>query len=177
MSALVWRAFCRLLTPCFAFFLLLPVLPSVAAQSPSVSPTPTSTVSISSEIPVRRDQGTDGDSASSLQLGFSLVLIFLGVWVYLAFLKKRRGGSDQSAGWRNADAGAASRRNWLQWFQRSPRPTLSVQSSTHLTQGHSVHVLRWEGREYLIGCASQTIAVLASSPIQKPGDASEAQSQ
>lgn len=178
MSVLARGAPIQRVTLCLALILLQPAPSLAAGESSPASPLASGVVSISSEIPVRREQGRDGEGTGSLPMGISLVVVLLGVWAYFAILRRRRGHRDLPLSGRDGDANlAGGRLGWLQRFKSTSRPALEVLSSTHLAQGHSVHVLRWQGQEYLIGCAGHTIEVLASSPIAKPIGEPEASSQ
>jgi len=51
---------------------------------------------------------------------------------------------------------------WKHWFTWKPGTDMEIVSSTRLTPAHSVHVLQWRGQTLLLGCAGQTITVLAT---------------
>ncbi len=54
------------------------------------------------------------------------------------------------------------RRNGLkQLFAPAQRDGLKVLQSTALTARASLHVVRWDGREWLVGCTERGIATLA----------------
>ena len=67
---------------------------------------------------------------------------------------------------------------WLMWrrkglrgmFAVPPRDGLKVMQSTALTARASLHVVRWDGREWLFGCTEHGITPLAE---RTPSDAGE----
>lgn len=57
---------------------------------------------------------------------------------------------------------------WRRFVGPRGSDAIELIGTTRLTPRHSVHVVQWEGRNLLIGCSDQTIALLAEST-PKPG--------
>jgi flagellar biogenesis protein FliO len=52
-------------------------------------------------------------------------------------------------------------------LQKKQELRTSLVSSARLTPQHSVHEVTWQGRRLLIGCAPQSIALLAEAPLDE----------
>jgi|GEM_PF-5809990 len=99
-------------------------------------------------LPLRREADfSNADGVGSFQIiaVVLLLLLFVGVVV-----------------WRRRRAGLKLSGKWRQWIN-SPVDTgaTHLMQSTQLTPSASVHVLRWDGREWLLGCSEQGISVIA----------------
>ena len=120
-----------------------------------------------SDIPLRRDPPTGTESLSSLPLAVSLVMIVLCLSVYLGYRRWR--GTVSVKDTQRVVTEIAAFSPWTRWFKRDERANIDVIASAQLTQGHSVHVLQWQGKQILIGCAGQSMTVLATQPIPDEG--------
>ncbi|WP_459569055.1 flagellar biosynthetic protein FliO [Cupriavidus sp. 8B] len=54
---------------------------------------------------------------------------------------------------------------WTAWLaQRAGHGSVRVQSSTRLSGRASLHVIQWDGQEWLLGCTEQNISLLGQRP-------------
>ncbi len=112
---------------------------------------PTATLSLSADIPFKRDSDSTGGASSGL-LAFGLLAVLVAALV-VAFVVKRR-KADRTPGttdWRSL-LGAVAQSGGIERL-----------GSTRLTARHSLHVIRWEGRKLLVGCTADSMQVLAQS--------------
>jgi hypothetical protein len=120
------------------------------------------TVALPESIPLRREPApVPGTPAEELAwMGVFIVLLLL---VFVAWRKCRPGGA--------ASEGKAPAAGWLgRWMgslQKKQELRTSLVSSARLTPQHSVHEVTWQGRRLLIGCAPQSIALLAEAPLDE----------
>jgi hypothetical protein len=125
---------------------------------PAAVESPSGPVRIPTEIPVRRDGEVRPPGPGSAPLLLTLVLLVLtggGVWA----LQRSRG------------RGGRPKPPWAPWFGRSEDAGgLRVVQSRQLTPRTSVHVLRWGGKEWLVGCGDQQVTVVAHQqvPVEDP---------
>lgn len=101
------------------------------------------------DIPLRRDHAA-GESAGA---AVAWAVLFLAVVAGVGLVVVRKGGR---GGLRRPAAG------WLRAGANDKVP--KVLGRMALTQQASVHVVEWKGEELLLGCTSQTVAVLARAP-------------
>jgi len=106
------------------------------------------------DLPLRRDgdRGLAGAAPSGVGALVWLVIAAAaaGLWWKVRGWTRRVGadqGSGQGALLRNLFSGPGQR-------------PLEVLHSTRLTPRASVHVLRWKGREWLVGCSDQSVTVI-----------------
>lgn len=90
--------------------------------------------------------------ASWVLSGLGVLLLFW--FIYMAW-RQRRGGR-----WRG---GMHSFQN--AWRRRSDDSGPLLRRSLALSPGHSLHEVHWHGQRLLIGCSSQTLAVLRHGPM------------
>lgn len=128
---------------------------------------------LSPDIPLRRDDTPSGSTAPASSPWTSmLALAALGAALVFWTLRSRRGAAGRRAtSGESADAAdgwPAPLRAWLS--SRGAGPMVRVLGSQRITARHSVHVLQWRGREYLLGCSEQGLTVVDSRPVE-PGQA------
>lgn len=120
-------------------------------------------IRISPDIPVRR-----GSEAGGLAPGAGRALVMsglLGVALLVGGVAVRRR--------RGVSADAARRLPWSRWLAPASgaRPVRCLHS-TRLTARASVHLLRWDDREWLVGCTDASVTVIgvrgASAEAQPP---------
>ena len=116
-----------------------------------------------SAIPLRRDPPTSDESSSSLPLLISLPIVLLCLTVFWAYRRYRQRNSSNTEN--GAKLGVELLRPWEKWFKPNLGAGVKLLGSTRLTQNHSLHVLQWQGREILIGCAGPSMVVVATHPI------------
>jgi hypothetical protein len=113
---------------------------------------------LSDALPLKRDGVAGKDAGWTWARGFSVV-VTLAILVGTVFLRWRRRSSAAARTERGCSA-------WPSWL----RPTqtgrsLRLLQSARLTARASVHVLQWNGREWLVGCSEQGIAMLGSGAV------------
>lgn len=94
-------------------------------------------------------------------MGVFIVLLLLA----FAVLRKYQAGGAARAG--NPPAGWLAR--WMGTLPRRQERGMKLISSARLTPQHSVHEVDWQGQRLLIGCAPQSMAVLAQAPVPPQG--------
>lgn len=105
-----------------------------------------------SALPLVRD---DADRFTAGRL-VSVVLMLLAGAGALAWARGRQGGPGAGGGrW-----GEPFRQGWQRWRSIRGASAVRLVQSTRLTPRASVHVLEWDGRELLVGCAEDGITVL-----------------
>ncbi len=107
-------------------------------------------MTISTAIPVRRDTPDTLPSEGLAHSAGAVLLALLAVaavWLWI----RRRGAAVLPA---------------------STGPLRTVRS-TRLTPHHSLHVVEWEGRRLLVGCAEHAIALLAETPAPGVGSVAD----
>lgn len=120
-------------------------------------------VQIPSDIPVRRDRdprapGPAGTAPALLSVALA-ILAGGALWG----LRRARGGGRRTRG----------RGSWTRWLGQEDEGVLRLVQSRQLTARASVHVLRWGGREWLLGCGDQQVTLLGEQPMAtaSPGPA------
>jgi Flagellar biosynthesis protein, FliO len=137
-----------------------------AAARPGASVAASQPGTLSSALPLQRDADPVGSGLGPVQ---ALVLIvFLVICIGLLWQRQvrlRGSGLWQKNGW---------------WRLISPaKPNgLRVIQSASLTPRASVHVVQWDGREWLVGCTERGLTelgqrVLPAAPDPQPGSAPE----
>jgi flagellar biogenesis protein FliO len=122
-------------------------VPAPAAQASAPASTPAL-----SNIPLRRDEPARSEGPSML-----VVVAVLSVLVAIAtFAMRRRGAQGLLRAWQ----------------QRSGVPTADItrMASQPLTAQTSIHVVRWNDEELLLGCTPQQVTLLARRPVHSAGD-------
>lgn len=137
--------------------LLLLVAPSLNAETspkpPSGAATPSSAPaqSLPSSLPLRRDggPGLGNDGPSALRaFGLVLLLMALAYWALKQVQKARRGTSNAGQG------------PWRKWIASNGAEGMRLVQSTRLTPKSSVHLLHWDGQEWMVGVTEQGITLL-----------------
>ncbi|MFY7941866.1 MAG: flagellar biosynthetic protein FliO, partial [Burkholderiaceae bacterium] len=63
------------------------------------------------------------------------------------------------------------------WLSSNGAAPVQVLSNQRLTPRHSIHLIQWQGRTYLLGCGEQHITVIDSAPVAQgttpPADGSK----
>lgn len=117
---------------------------AVSAQSGDESRLPAS-------LPLKRDDDSDiGNGRVWMKEGLLLVVVLAGAAMVLI---RKRTSSPASSIPRGMSQGWLNRRAF-----QADRPR--VESITRLTNRASVHVLQWDGKEWLVGCTEQNMIVL-----------------
>lgn len=132
----------------------------VAGEAPLPTAKPVGVVDLPASLPLRRDGGTLADSTGvgALRGGF-LVLLLLGggSWCLWRWLLARRSQPESSI------------KEWRKWlFAAVPSSGVKVLESTRLTTRASLHVVQWDGKEWLVGCTEHGLNLLAERPIKEP---------
>ena len=115
-------------------------------------------------IPLRRESPMGagfGDSADFSGLAAIGLLLIFAIFAVAWWRKHHAPRGD-------ANATNAPQPRWARWLgaQRSKRVT--PLGSTRLTPKHSLHEIEWQGKRLLIGCAEQSICLLAEMPVAAP---------
>lgn len=140
--------------------------PSKPEVAPTVSdeagqPVPSK---ISPSIPLRREDAPAFADRGSSVFQFMTVLVLFATAAF--WLMKKKGVKPASS----------SIAFWLKGFGASPSAkALQVVQSTRLTAQASLHVVQWDGKEWMVGCTDQGLSILAnrvlevdvSSPLQR----------
>lgn len=106
-----------------------------------------------SELPFRRDDSSEPAAGGALRsmVAALVVLAVTGGSLLAARARMRRAGSSQ-------DAGRARFFGWL--APAAGGSAVQLVQSTRLTPRATVHVLRWGGKELLVGCTDAGMSVL-----------------
>ncbi len=130
-------------------------------QSTAVAEEPTSPLATSRaetplypELPLRRGADASLSNAASSGLGVAGALLLAAVAVLAAW--KVKAVSRQVAS--SAQPGGSG---WLRRLMPGlPGGPVEVVQSVRLTGHASIHVVRWQGKELLVGCSDQEVTVL-----------------
>lgn len=134
---------------------------SVANPSASSSSAP---VVLPKTIPFKQDSAGASDDASPSAAAIALVLL-LGLAGFALWAWRRR----------VATSGAEGAGKGLRWWGLTPtQKSLLLHSTTRLSPRHSVHEIEWRGRRLLIGCADQTMTLLAERAVAESADGAAA---
>lgn len=139
--------------------------PAGAAET---TPATAGTVSLPSDIPVRREAPTESSNGGrTVFIVWSLVALGALAWVAIGWSRRQRGTAED-----------APRGPWqlglTRLFGRASAADLRVLSSARLSTRHSVHVVAWRNTEYLVGCSEQGLTLLDQRGT--PGGAAAAES-
>lgn len=112
------------------------------------------------DIPLQRGAHASlGSEGLGVFQAFSLVLLLLllAAWIL------RRWRITQSGARQSSVPGKSAK--WPSWLI-GPAPANQVQvlESRQLTPKASLHLVRWDGREWLVGCADRGIQVIGQRP-------------
>ena len=126
-----------------------------SAGAPTVSP------ALPSSLPVRRDAAPVWETGGIGVLGaLSVVLLVAGTLAW----GLRRGMVVPRA----ADRSAAVRDRWMSLWSKlpngKPQEELRMVRSLRLTPRASVHVIEWDGRQWLVGASDHAVALLGERP-------------
>jgi hypothetical protein len=123
-----------------------------------------------SDIPLRRDETTDGAASSPSAWPTLAALLALGAFAFWALRLKRQPGRVPNRHASGA-AGAAPLSPLRSWLSRGTAPAVRIVASQRLTARHSVHVVQWQGRDYFLGCGEQGLTVIDSraASVAEPG--------
>lgn len=109
-------------------------------------------------LPVRREDSSVWQTGGVGVFGaFATVMLVLGLvawWLWRSRLSQIAG---------NAGEPVAGGR-WRRLMAARATPQLRVVESARLTPRSSVHVVQWNGQEWLVGCTEQGITVIGQSP-------------
>lgn len=121
------------------------------------------TMALPDTIPLRREP-EPAASTPMQELAWMGVFIVLLLLAFAVLRKYQAGGAARpgkpATGWLARCMGTLSKRQ-----ERG----MKLISSARLTPQHSVHEVDWQGQRLLIGCAPQSIAVLAQAPVPPDG--------
>jgi flagellar biogenesis protein FliO len=125
---------------------------------------------IPSDIPLRRDAAHDAANPAATVWPTMVVLLGLAALVVWFFRHKRLGRSSASS----AVGSPRSRPLWPapieRWLAGEAAAPVQIVSNQRLTPRHSVHLIQWQGRTYLLGCGEQHITVIDSAPVADGAD-------
>lgn len=132
--------------------LALSLAPPIGAAE--TAPATTGTVSLPSDIPVRREAHAEsGNGGRTVFVVWSVVALGALAWVAIGWSRRQRNAAEQ-----------ASHSPWqlglTRLLGRTNAADLRVLSSVRLSTRHSVHVVAWQHKEYLVGCSEQGLTLL-----------------
>lgn len=121
-------------------------------------------MTLPASIPLRRDSPMTGGLGDGADMsGFTALGLLLAVAILaVALWRKRR--MFQQTGVPPLAATAAS--PWSRWLPKTNPRRLTPLHSTRLTPKHSLHEVQWRGQRLLIGCADQSICLIAAEPAE-----------
>jgi len=131
-----------------------------SAANPSAS-SASAPVVLPKTIPFKQDSaGASGDASPSAAAIALVLLVGLAGFALWAWRK------------RVAASGADGTGKGLRWWGlNSTQKSLLLHSTTRLSPRHSLHEIEWRGRRLLIGCADQTMTLLAERAVaESPED-------
>jgi hypothetical protein len=121
---------------------------------------------VSGSLPLRRD-GDPGVSSGGVSVPKLAVMVLMLAVVGTAVAWARRQGTDRCS------IGAERRPAWLsRLFPVTSAAPLRVLQSARLTTRASVHVLQWDGKEWLVGCTEDGMTVIGQRAQDERGEAS-----
>ncbi|MGE1005001.1 flagellar biosynthetic protein FliO [Ralstonia pseudosolanacearum] len=110
-------------------------------------------------IPLRRD--AEQDSAAMFgapQLLMAVAILAALLWGLSRRIRSRGSSSEgRPAGWLDRFAG------------RPGNDAARIVSASRLTGKASLHVVEWDGQQWLLGCTEHTLSVLAKRPVGTDG--------
>lgn len=102
-------------------------------------------------LPLKREEGNDGVGTGTAALAAGAVLL-AGIWAAVQYRQRQRGGVRKP--------GAAS----VPWLGRllpdAPGRQLRVVETAALTSHARLHVVVWQGQEYLVSTALDKVSIL-----------------
>jgi hypothetical protein len=130
--------------------------PARAADAPSVR--------LPADLPLRRDVGPAMGSGHPGRAGAVLLVLLALAGAAILHGRKRLLPSGST--------GERKLATWLRgWAPAAPGDRLRVLQSVRLTSRASVHVVRWDGKEWLVGCGDQGVSVLGQRPaLDRPSE-------
>jgi Flagellar biosynthesis protein, FliO len=164
-------AWCRVATLMLCMLLAMasfsPMVRAAAATesaAPAVELSPAESQKIPSDIPLRRD--TASDAANPAATVWPTTAVLLGLAALLGWsLRRKRLGKSAAA----SVPGSRHHPMWPmpigRWLAGSATAPVQVLSNQRLTPRHSVHLIQWQGRTYLLGCAEHHVTVIDSAPL------------
>lgn len=126
------------------------------------------TLALPDTIPLRREP-EPAASTPVQELAWMGVFIVLLLLAFAVLRRYRAGGAARTG---KGQAGWLER--WMGALPRRQERGMQLISSARLTPQHSVHEVNWQGQRLLIGCAPQSIAVLAQAPAPQEGACEDA---
>ncbi len=149
--------------------------PAASADTASSTSAPTSSATLSPSLPLRRDTDSAseiGGAATFLILALSIAAIWAAGWALVRNHRLQRRFLPALGG--IGGTGQSKTGKW--WQSLATTDGVQILQSKPLTARVSVHVLQWDGKEWLLGCADNAIEVigqrsLANKPSSQEGDA------
>jgi len=135
---------------------MAPLLALAQADPVKAEATKTTTApaaSLPASIPFKRDAPAEKNAATSASLAFMGTLAFLVLLIYVAKRYKRPAGKPLFP------------LSMKQWLASPPASDLQVIASTRLGVRHSVYVVQWQGRQFLIAGTEQSVTLLAEGTL------------
>lgn len=154
---------------CWLLLALLALPPALPAKATETAPSTTGVTSLPSDIPVRRDTPANGtDGGRTVFVIWSLLALGALVWVSVRWSRRHQ---------KNNPAAPARSGDWkqgiAQLFGRTAVADLRVLSSVRVGARHSVHVVAWQRKEYLLGSSEQGLTMLDQRQLPEGSPSSE----
>ena len=132
----------------------------ISDERPGAAPTGRASIRFPDDIPLRRDATVQSSTGGQLARAVAVLTVLLVAGVALVRVQRRSPAS--------AASGASGRLAWLRRvrWRGSSGGALRVVQSTQLTGRVSLHVVRWDGQEWVIACADQGISVIGSRRVE-----------
>ena len=122
----------------------VPALPAQDASAPDPYPM--------KALPLRRDSDSDAVPAQMLFRSFALVVL-IGLLAVGVLWRARRRPRDAAVG--------LAIGGWRRILSPASTSSLRLLSSVRLSPRASVHVVQWDGREWLLACSDERVTQLA----------------
>jgi hypothetical protein len=151
----------RIVCACLA--LAVQITPALAASAPTGANTPSVALAqvpgaapgkqpIAPGLPLRRDADSEGVGTGTAALAAVCVLL-TGVWAAAQYRRRRRGGVVRKPGRMSFP--------WLgHLLPDASGRQLRVVETTSLTSHARLHVVAWQGQEYLVSTAHDKVCIL-----------------
>lgn len=137
-----------------ALLALPQALPALANNTTSPS---RSVTSLPSDIPVRREApASDTASGRTVFVIWSLLAVGALLWVSVRWSRRRQAQSRPT----NTVHPGDWKQGVAQLFSRTTSADLRVLSTVRISARHSLHVVAWQHKEYLLGSSEQGLTVL-----------------
>ena len=121
-------------------------------------------MTLPASIPLRRDSPiTAGLGDGTDMSGFAAFGLLLVVAIIAVALWRKRRIFQQTDETPVATTAASP---WSRWLPKTRPARLTPLQSTRLTPKHSLHEVQWRGKRLLIGCAEQSICLIAAEPTE-----------